>query len=302
MPPADHQDTRAGFLLALAAYTIWGFLPFYMKAVAHIPVAEIIAHRVVWSVPIAGAVLVALGRTADLAAALRSPRMIAMAAATAFFITINWGVYIWAIIADRTLETALGYYINPLFSVFMAAVVLRESLNRAQIAAIGLAIVGVAIITWDAGGLPWPSLVLACSWGMYALLRRALPIGPNQGFLLEVLILSIPSIGVIVWSFVSGTSHFGPTGAGDMVLLFSAGIVTAIPLILYANGAKRLKLSTIGLMQYIAPTIIFLIAVFAFGEPFPPARLVAFCFIWAALAVYSWGMLRGMRALPQAAE
>jgi chloramphenicol-sensitive protein RarD len=160
---ARDSATR-GFLFALSAYLLWGFLPFYMKAVAHIPAAEVVAHRIIWSVPIAGALLIWLGRTADIKAALRSPRTLAMGGLTAALITVNWGVYVWAIAADRALETALGYYINPLFSVFLGAVLLGEKLSRAQIAAIALAVAAVALLTWEAGGLPWVSIALALSW------------------------------------------------------------------------------------------------------------------------------------------
>jgi chloramphenicol-sensitive protein RarD len=289
-------DSPRGFAFALAAYLLWGFLPFFMKAVAHIPASEVVAHRIVWSVPLAGLVLVWLGRTADIKAALRSPRMLAMATLTAVLITINWGIYVWAIGAGRAIETALGYYINPLFSVFLGAVLLKEKLDRAQIVAIALAAVAVAILAFDAGGLPWVSLSLCVSWGFYAFCRKALPIGPNQGFFLEVLILSVPAIGYIIWLETTGQGHFGDTGMADVLWLLSCGLVTAVPLMIYANGAKLLRLSTIGIMQYIAPTMIFIIAVFAFGEPFGATKLVAFVFIWAALFIYSGSMLRTARA------
>ena len=186
-----------------------------MKAVAHIPSAEVVAHRIVWSVPIAAALLVWLGRTADIRAALRSPRTMAMAALPAALITANWGIYVWAIAADRALETALGYYINPLFSVFLGAVLLGEKLNRAQIVAIGLALLAVAMLSWDTGGLPWVSITLALSWGLYALCKKTLPVGPAQGFFLEVLILGVPALGYIGWLQYSGVGHFGSTGAID---------------------------------------------------------------------------------------
>jgi chloramphenicol-sensitive protein RarD len=286
---ARDSATR-GFLFALSAYLLWGFLPFYMKAVAHIPAAEVVAHRVIWSVPVAGALLIWMGRTADIRAALRSPRTLAMGGLTAALITVNWGVYVWAIAADRALETALGYYINPLFSVFLGAVLLGEKLTRAQIAAIALAVAAVALLTWEAGGLPWVSIALALSWGFYAFFKKTLPIGPAQGFFLEILVLSIPAIAYIGWLGASGAGHFGRTGAADIWLLLGCGLVTAVPLILYANGAKLLRLSTIGIMQYIAPTMIFVIAIFIFHEPFSSTRAIAFAMIWAALALYSWSM------------
>lgn len=279
-----------GFLFALSAYLVWGLMPFYMKALSHVPAPEVVAHRIVWSIPVAGALLIWLGRTADIRAALRTPKTIALGALTASLITFNWGVYVWAIGNGRALETALGYYINPLLSIFLAAVVLRERLTRAQIGAIGLAAVAVAILTWDTGGLPWVSIALAVSWAFYALFKKTLPIGPAQGFFLEIVILGMPALGYLVLLQWQGVAHFGNTDATDLLLLAGCGLVTAIPLILYANGAKLLRLSTIGIMQYIAPTIVFFIAVFVFHEPFSPARAVAFGFIWAALLLYTWSM------------
>ncbi|MCF3641566.1 EamA family transporter RarD [Rhizobium sp. TRM95111] len=293
---AESGDSPRGFAFALTAYLLWGFLPFFMKAVAHIPATEVVAHRIVWSVPIAGLVLVVLGRTADIRAALVSPRMLGMATLTAALITVNWGIYVWSIGAGRAIETALGYYINPLFSIFLGAVILKERMTRAQMAAVALAAVAVAILAVDAGGMPWVSIGLCVTWGFYAFFRKTLPIGPNQGFFLEVLLLSVPAIGYILWLEVGGQGHFGDTGLSDMLLLLACGLVTAVPLMIYANGAKLLKLSTIGIMQYIAPTMIFVIAVFVFREPFGPAKLAAFVLIWSALVIYSTSMLRTARA------
>ena len=289
------EPATRGFLFALSAYLLWGFLPFYMKAVAHISAAEVVAHRIIWSVPIAGAILIWLGRTSDIRTALQTPRTLAMGAVTAALITLNWGIYVWAIGADRALETALGYYINPLFSVFLGAMLLREKMSRAQMVAIGLAVLAVAILTWETGGLPWVSIALALTWGFYAFFKKTLPIGPAQGFFLEILILSIPAFGYAIWLQTSGGGHFGGTGATDVWLLLGCGLITAVPLILYANGAKLLRLSTIGIMQYIAPTMIFFVAVFIFKEPFSNERAVAFALIWLALAVYSWSMFQESR-------
>ncbi|WP_172582941.1 EamA family transporter RarD [Aminobacter aminovorans] len=289
-PAISRDEATRGFLFALSAYLMWGFLPFYMKAVAHIPAAEVIAHRITWSIPIAALLLWWLGRTSDIKTALRTPRTLAMGTLTATLITINWGVYVWAIGNDRALETALGYYINPLFSVFLGAVVLGEKLTRAQTVAIGLAVIAVALLTWESGGLPWVSIVLALSWGFYALFKKTLPIGPAQGFFLEVLILGIPALVYIAYLQGTGAGHFGTTGMTDVWLMLGCGIVTAVPLILFANGAKLLRMSTIGIMQYIAPTMIFVIAIFIFKEPFSSERAVAFALIWAALAIYTWSM------------
>ncbi len=292
----DNRDTPQGLAFALAAYGIWGFLPLYMKVIAHIPAAEIVAHRIVWSVPIAGALLILLGRTKDIAHALRSPRMLAMGMVTAALITVNWGIYVWSIASGHALDAALGYYINPLFSIFLGAVLLRERLMPLQIAAIALAAAAVLILTIENGSLPWAAIGLTLTWGFYAFFKKWLPIDPNQGFLLEVLILTPPAIAYITWLASNGQSHFLGTGAANMWLLLGCGVITAVPLLLYANGAKRLRLSTIGILQYTAPTMIMLIGVFVFAEPFGRARMIAFPMIWAALILYTFAMLRQLRA------
>ncbi|CAN0653344.1 EamA family transporter RarD [Nitratireductor aquimarinus] len=291
----SRNDALRGFVFAMSAYAMWGFLPLYMKLVAHIPATEVVAHRVLWSLPVAAVILLVLGRTSDVREALRSPRTLMMAALTAAIISCNWGIYVWAIATDRAVETALGYYINPLVSIAMAAIFLGERLNRLQIAAVCLAAVAVVVLTTDAGGLPWVSLSLALSFAAYGILRKTLPIGPSQGFFLEVLILTLPAIGYLGWLAFSGEAHFGPASPTDMLLLIGCGPVTAIPLILFASGAKLLRYSTIGIMQYTAPTMIFLIAVFVFKEPFGGVKAIAFALIWAALALYSWSMLREAR-------
>jgi chloramphenicol-sensitive protein RarD len=294
--PAVQGDTPRGLVLAVTCYAMWGILPIYMKAVEHMPAAEVVAHRIVWSLPIAGVTLYVLGRTADVRRALRSPRTLALAALTASIITLNWGTYVWAIGAGRTIETALGYYINPLVSVVMGAVLLGEKLSRMQMAAVGLAASAVIILAVDAGGLPWVSLVLAFSFAIYGFLRKTLPIGPSQGFFLEVMILTVPAVGYILWLHARGEGHFLISEPGNVALLLGCGPVTAVPLLLYAFGAKLLRYSTIGILQYIGPTLIFLIAVFVFDEPFGSAQAAAFALIWLALIVYSWSMFRSRRA------
>ncbi|GGH27565.1 chloramphenicol-sensitive protein RarD [Cribrihabitans marinus] len=295
--PSDVIDPPLGLAYAVGAYVLWGFLPFYMKAVAHVPPVEVVAHRVVWSVPLAGALLVILGRTADLRAALSSPRTLAMGCLTAGLVSINWAIYVLAIANDRALDAALGYYINPLFSVFLASVLLRERLSRSQMTAVALAALAVLVLVVEAGRLPWPALGLTFSWGFYAFFKKSLPVGPNQGFLMEVLILMPAALGYLLWLQVQGLGHFGAT-ATDTWLLLAAGLVTAVPLILYANGAKLIRLSTIGILQFIAPTMIFLVAVLAFGEQMDRGRMIAFPMIWAALVIYTAPMLPAMRRRP----
>lgn len=290
--PAENRDSLNGFLFALSAYLLWGFLPLYMKAMAHISPAEVIAHRILWSIPVAGLLLLVIRQTDDLKRAIRNPRMLGMAAVTATLISINWGIYVWAIGTGHALDTALGYFINPLFSILLGAVILKEKLKRTQIAALALVVVAVVILTVEAGRLPVVALALTFSWGFYAFFRKTLPIGPNQGFLLEVLLLSPFALAYLIYLNLQGGGHFLMGNATDTILLASAGLVTAIPLILYANGAKLLRLSTIGIMQYIAPSMIFITAVFVFHEPFSMAKAVAFPLIWAALVIYTLPMLR----------
>ncbi|SEN36359.1 chloramphenicol-sensitive protein RarD [Gemmobacter aquatilis] len=291
----QNTDSPRGLAFALSAYVMWGFLPLYMKALSHIPAAEVIAHRVIWSVPVAGAVLIALRRTSELKAALHNPRMLIMAGVTALLISLNWGIYVWAIQHGHALDAALGYYINPLVSVFLGATLLRERMNRAQIAAIALACCAVAVLTWEAGRLPVLALGMTATFAAYGYFKKQLPIGPNQGFMLEVLILLPFALVYAIWVQVSGHSHFLTGSFFNDWMLPLAGVVTAVPLICYANGAKLLRLSTIGILQYVAPTMIFLCAVFVFDEPFGTARMVAFPMIWAALAIYTYGMFRASR-------
>ncbi len=293
-------DARAGFVYALMAYVLWGFLPIYLKALDGISPMEVIAHRILWSLPVAGLVLWVTGRTADLRAALRSPPMLGMALLTALLISVNWTIYVWAVGSGRALDAALGYYINPLFSIALGAVLLSERLERAQLAAIALAAAAVALLTIATGHLPAVALGLTLSWGAYAFCKKRLPVGANQGFFLEILVLSPLAFGYVVWLGVTGTGHFMVGTGWDTTLLIGAGLVTAIPLMLYANGAKLLRLSTIAVMQYIAPTMVFLIAVFLFDEPFGRVKLIAFAMIWTALAIYSLSMLHSARGARRA--
>ena len=295
-PPSRYDDTLRGFGFALTAYLLWGFLPLFLKQVAHMPPAEVIAHRVIWSVPIAGLVMWFGGQLGDMGRVLRAPKMLAMGAVTAVLISVNWGLYIWAIGAGRALEAALGYYINPLFSILLGAVVLGERMSRVQMLAVALVAIAVGVMTWETGRLPLVALGLTLSWGFYAYFKRALPIGANQGFMLEVLILLVPAVLYVAVSGGQGPDgqgfgHFAAGVGRDTVLLLLSGVVTAVPMMIYANGAKGLRLSTIGIMQYIAPTMIFLTATLVFHEPLSQVQLLAFAMIWVALVIYTGSML-----------
>jgi chloramphenicol-sensitive protein RarD len=281
-------DTRAGFIIAAITYAIWGLLPLYFKAIGHVPALELLAHRIVWSVPVAAIALSIQGLWPSFRAAVSSRKTLGYTLLTAIIISVNWGTYVWAVVSGHALETALGYYINPLFSIFLARVLLGEKLNTMQLFAISLAVLAVVILTWDAGGLPWVSIILPVTWGFYALLKRTMPVEPTQGFFIEVAMLAIPALVFLSWFESTSRGHFLNATTSDMALLMGTGLVTGIPLTLYAIAAKRLRLSTIALMQYSAPSVVFLLAVFVFEEPFSTGKLAAFLLIWTALALYSW--------------
>lgn len=289
------EDSPRGLAFAIAAYLMWGGLPLYLKAISHVPALEVVSHRIIWSVPVASIILIILGRTRDIQTALKSPKLLAMGTLTAALISINWLTYVYAISTQRTLDAALGYYINPLFSVFLGFILLRERMRPLQWVAVCFAIGAVVVLAYELGSLPWISLTLTLSWGFYALFKRSLPIGPNQGFLLEVLVLSPIAIGYLMYLWINGTHSFANISWSTTMLLMGSGVVTAVPLIVYANGAKLLRLSTIGMLQYIAPTFIFLTAVFIFDEPFGWEKKIAFPMIWVALAIYSASLIKTRR-------
>lgn len=295
-PVDPHSDSPRGLVLVTLTYVFWGFLPLYMKALAHMPPIEVVAHRILWSLPIAAAVLIWQRRAAELVTALQTPRLLAMAVLTALLVSANWVIYVWAIANDQALEAALGYYINPLFSVFLGAVVLKERLSRVQWLAIGLAAAAVVILTVQTGRLPVVALGLTLSWGGYAYCKKSLPLGPNQGFTLEVLLLCPLALGFMLWLWLTGRSHFLGGTPLDSWLLLGTGLVTAIPLMFYANGARIVRLSTVGILQFITPTLIFLCAVLFFAEPVGPARMLAFPLIWAALIIFSVELWRSAAA------
>ncbi|MCO5134322.1 MAG: EamA family transporter RarD [Phyllobacteriaceae bacterium] len=284
-------DTRAGFFYALGAYLLWGFLPLYLKLLEDIDAFEVMAHRAFWSLPVAGVVLWLIGRTGDVLPTLKSPKKLAILFITATIISSNWTIYVWAISVGRTIEAALGYYINPLITVAMGAAFLGERFTRAQLIALALAALAVVLLTVRGGSLPWVSLTLAISFAAYGFLRKTVDVGPSQGFLVEVMLLAPFALAFIIWREASGQGAFFES-AGYTALLLGCGPVTAAPLILYAFGVKGLRLSTIGLMQYIAPTLIFLTGLLVFREPFSFWQAVAFAMIWAALVIYTWSALR----------
>ena len=288
------REAATGVALGVAAYLTWGFLPIYLKALAIVPAPQVLAHRILWSLLLVAGVVAAMRRGGALLAVLRSPRTSAVLALTASLIAVNWLTYIWAVNSGQVLETSLGYFINPLVNVALGVIVLRERLRRPQIAAVLLAGIGVAVLAVAQGGLPWIALVLAFSFGLYGLLRKMAPVDPLTGLLGETAILAPLCFFYLLWVGSIGVSSFGESAWIDFLLVLS-GLVTAAPLLMFAAAGKRLRYATIGLLQYIAPTIQFLLAVLLFGEALTSAHLVTFGFIWLGLALYAGDALRQTR-------
>jgi chloramphenicol-sensitive protein RarD len=273
-----------GIAAAGAAFGIWGILPLYWKALSHIGAVEILAHRILWSVLFAGIMLRVLGRYREVGESIHSVRQIWILGAGSLFIAINWLTYIFGVNAGRVLECSLGYYINPLVNVMLGFVIFGDRPRRVQWLAIGLAAAGVGVQLVVFGRLPWVALVLAFSFGMYGATRKIVQAGPLPCLFMETLVLSVPA--ALYLGSVSGGEimAFDPA---TTALLAGCGIVTTVPLWLFAVGARRLTLPTLGIMQYIAPTGMFLLGVLVFDEPFTIPSLVTFLFIWSGVAVYS---------------
>jgi chloramphenicol-sensitive protein RarD len=288
-------ERRVGLLYGLAAYLAWGLLPLYFRALHDVPPLEILAHRVLWSVLLLAGLVTVMRRWPEVARPLSAGRGRLTLLCTTTLISVNWGVYIWAVHAGRVLEASLGYFINPLVNVLLGVLFLGETLSRRQQLAVGLAGVGVAALVVSAGALPWVALVLAVSFGFYGLLRKRERIDAVGGLFSETALLAPLAAGFLALLASRGTGHLGAEPR-TTALLVAAGAVTALPLIWFAVGVQRLRLSTIGLLQYVAPTMQFSIAVFVFGEPFTAAHGVAFACIWTSLALYTWDVLAGVAA------
>lgn len=292
--PASPFANR-GVMYAASAYATWGIIPIFWKfleQVGDVGAVEIVVHRIVWTLIFALAALAAWQRLPRLGVALKSPKSVLALTVSALLIAVNWGLFIWAVTADRIIDTSLGYYINPLVSFVLGVVWLGERLTRVQLVAIGLAVLGVINQTVAVGFLPWISLALAVSFGVYGLIRKTVPVESLEGLTIEALILAPVSLGYIVYMAAHDQGSFMHQGLGLDLMLVLAGPLTAIPLLLFAAGARLVRLSTMGFLQYLAPSISLLIAVFFYGETFTKAHGVTFALIWSALALVSWEALR----------
>jgi chloramphenicol-sensitive protein RarD len=286
---------RAGTAAAVAAFLMWGLFPLYWKQLAAVPALEVVAHRTAWGLVSVAAWVTLRGRWADVRAVASRPGTILRLGGSALLIGLNWLLYIWAVIHDHVVEASLGYFINPLVNVLLGVLVLRERLGRAQWIAVALATAGVAVLTAWHGRLPWIALALAVSFGLYGLARKTVGADAVVGLLWETALLTPLAAGYLVVLGREGSGAFGPSDPGTSTLLVLAGAVTAVPLVLFTLGARALPLSTVGLLQYLSPSLQFLLAVLAFREPFTPVQAASFACIWVALAILTGDLRRRLR-------
>ena len=285
-----------GLLFGISAYIIWGLLPLYWKLVEEAGAYEILAHRGIWSLLICISLLAFRKQLRSAYVMVRSSRTLSLLFLASGLLTINWGVYIWSVTVNRVVEAALGYYITPLINVTFGVLLLREKLRPAQWIAVALAAAGVVILTLGYGSIPWIALVLAISWGSYSLIKKSLNLGALETLSLETLFAFLPNLVFLLIIESNGSAEFGSTWTISL-LLFGAGAATVIPLLLFNGSTTRLPLSTVGLLQYITPTIMFFIGIFINNEDISMTKVIGFAFIWLALAVLSRDLYRSSRPL-----
>jgi chloramphenicol-sensitive protein RarD len=286
-----------GVCAAVGAFLIWGLFPLYLYGIKSVSVWQISAHRVVWSFVFVLAWMAMRRELGLIRDAAQRRGVLVRLAASAMLLSINWVAFVWGANHERVVEVSLGYFINPLVNVLLGIFVLSERLNRVQWTAVALAALGVTWLTIDAGHLPWIALTLACSFGLYGLIRKTSNVEALPGLAIEMTMLAPLSLGFLIWCEVRGFGTFSHAGATIDTLLILSGIITAVPLYLFSFGARRIPYSTIGLLQYLAPSLQLACAVLVFGEPFQHARMVGFAFIWAALLIYAGDGLRRARSV-----
>jgi len=297
---ASSKHSRRGFIYGLSAYALWGVLPIYFKAIKAIPAIDIVAHRVLWSLPFLALLITLAKGWAEVRRVGGEKKTIAILALTALLIGGNWLLYTYAVTSGHILAASFGYYLNPLANVLLGRFVLKEQLGRLQWLAVAIAAAGISVLAAGALGQLWISLTLCVSFALYGLLRKIVPVDAVTGLGVETALLFPLAVGWIAWRATHGAAIFGTTGMESGLLLL-AGIVSTTPLLLFTAAARRLAYSTLGMLQFIAPTLQFLIAVLLYGEPFTRAHAIAFAAIWTALALYVSGLIRSPR-LPQPPE
>lgn len=297
--PDDHHGSKTGLGYGILAYLIWGFFPVYFKALASVPAFEVVSHRIVWSVLFLWVITGWRGKWRDLAGAFHNFRAIALLTASALLIATNWLVFIIAVGHAQVIQSSLGYFMTPFISVMLGFLFLKERLRRMQLISLVLAAVGVLLLTLQYGRFPWAALILAVTFGSYGLLRKIVAVDSLTGLTVETLLLGPAALGYLIYISWHGNSAFLAQGPLTGTLLALAGVATAVPLLLFASAARRLRLATIGFLQYITPTLHFLLAVLLYKEPFTQSHLVSFLFIWGGLCCYSFDAWRGMKAAQQ---
>ncbi|MGH1341870.1 MAG: EamA family transporter RarD [Nannocystales bacterium] len=284
---------RAGLALGIAAYGLWGFAPLFWRQLGHVPALELLGHRIVWGFVFFGLYAVATRRLNEILAIVRDPQVRWRLLATALCVGLNWFVFVYAIMTDRVLDASLGYFINPLLSVALGRFVLGERLQPLQVAAAGLALLGVLVIAVGADGLPWISVAVATSFGLYGLLRKTTNAPALTGSAFETLLLAVPALTGLIWLGLRGRGHLFVGEPSTDALLICTGPVTAVPLLLFVHAAKRLPLTVVGFLQFLAPSLQFVIAVFVFHEPLQPLKLAAFGLVWLGLLLFCLAAYRG---------
>ena len=296
-PPAQ---SASGVACAAGAYIIWGLNPIYFKVLQAVPAFEILMHRMVWSFAFLLPIVFLMGRWPEFKRVVTNRRTLLILLGTTVLVSGNWFVYIWAIHSGRILQTSLGYYINPLVNVLLGMVLLRERLRPAQAVAVCLAAVGVIYMTVEIGVLPWIALFLAFSFGFYGLIRKVAPVNALVGLTVETLLLSVPAAAYLIYLKIGGGGAFLQGDLRVDILLMCAALVTAVPLLLFTTGARKILFITIGILQYIAPSCTFLLALFIYDEPFRRAQLLTFALIWLALAIFTIDMALQQRRYSRA--
>jgi len=292
----NDKSVRTGVLLAIAAYSMWGAAPLYFKLLLSMPAMEILMHRIIWSMLVLVLLVLLTRQMPKVRAALKTPKVMVILLVSGVLLAANWLLFIWAVNNDHLLDASLGYYINPLLNVFLGRIFLAEKLRPLQQLAVALAVVGVAILIFSFGQIPWIALVLACSFGVYGLLRKLVAVDSLPGLLVETSMMLPFAVVYWLWFASEASNLFSNALEINLILLF-AGVVTTAPLLCFTGAARRIKYSTLGFFQYIGPTIIFVLAVVLYAEVLSEARLITFAFVWLALGVFSFDSFRQYRRM-----
>ncbi|WP_417344728.1 EamA family transporter RarD [Ferrimonas sp.] len=297
----QNQEMRQGIIFALMAYSMWGFAPIYFKAIDAVPATEILMHRVIWSFALMALLVAFTGQLGAVRQLLRNPKQLWTLVATAILVAGNWLIFIWAVNSGRMLEASLGYFINPLVNVALGMLFLGERLPKMQLAAVVVAVIGVVVELIQFGSLPWISLALAVSFGLYGLLRKKVALQSVTGLFVETSLM-LPVALLFWWQLDSPTADLTGNGLELNLLILAAGVVTTLPLLAFAAAAVRIPFYMLGLFQYIGPSLMFVLATTLYGETLDPAMLTTFCFIWAALLMFTLDLWRRSRTKPVTAK